>query len=943
TLGVLTLGFLEHHDITEAERTFLLTLASSLASTLMRVDRASVTVDRYYAVFEHAAVGIARVAFEGARFLEVNNALCRITGYSREVLLATPWTAITHPDDMNLDLEPFQRMAAGELDTYTVEKRFLHKFGHDVWTRLTLSLVRDAHGRPDYEICVVEDISERKATEAQLSAVLDALPVGVIIADASGRLVRDNAAHRELWNVPPETTSWEQYGEWVGWWPGTAERIKADKWALARALLKGETVRGELIEYQPFGDEASTNGGRRFFLNNAAPIRGDDGKIVGGVVAEQDVTAQILAERSQRENAQRVQLALAAGAILGTWFWDLPQDRFTVDEGFAENFGLDPAMGRDGLSLEQVIASVHPDDQPELVSAIDTAIARGGPYAHQYRVRRRDGQYYWIEANGRVDHTQDGTPLSFPGVLLDAEERRAALSTLQESEERYRLAVRATNEVIWDWDLASDHISWNEAVQTHFGYTPQEIRPSGAWWKSNIHPEEHERVVSSIHAVIDGVSDTWSEEYRFRRADGSYAEVHDRGMVLRDPHGRAVRMIGAMQDLTERRAAEAALRESEDRLRVATQAAAIGTWDYDPVHNELRWDARTKALFGLSPEAEVTFESVFVPGVHPEDFARVEEAVNVALAPDGPGEYYTEHRTIGLEDGVERWIVAQGRAFFEDGRAVRFIGTVMDISERKRIEAQLRNVNEALEQRVQERTADLVRANSELRRSNTELERFAYITSHDLIEPIRTVASFVGLLKHRYGESLDDRGQLFLDMTLKGTERMKAIVDDVLTYSRLNGDQVPLQAVDVRAPLSEALARLERRLTETQAQVTWGDLPVVLGDGPQLAQLFQNLIGNAVKFSRPGVTAEVHVSAARVGEWWQFTVSDNGIGIDTEYLDRIFELFQRLHTREKFEGTGLGLSICQKVVERAGGRLWATSTVGEGSCFYFTLRAAEGA
>ncbi|AFZ69590.1 PAS domain S-box protein [Deinococcus peraridilitoris] len=954
--GVLTVGYLEQHDVSEAERTFLLTLADVLAGTLHRVQldvtSLETEVEHYRAVFEQAAVGVARVAFEGARFLEVNDALCRITGYLRDELLTTPWTEITHPDDVDLDLVPFRRMAAGELETYTVEKRFMHKHGHTVWTRLTLSLVRDARGRPNYEICVVEDISESKATEAQLraseallSAMLDALPVGVTIADATGRLLRDNTAHRELWGVPPETTRWEQYGDWVGWNPDTGDRLSAADWAMTRALLHGEIVRSELVEFQPFGDtrppgERATLHERRYYLNNAAPIRDAEGTIIGGVVAEQDVTKQIRAERTVQENAERVQLALSAGAILGTWFWDLPSDRFTVDEGFAVNFGLDSALGREGLSLEQVIATVHPDDRPELIAAIDAAITRGGPYAHQYRVRRHDGRYYWIEANGRVDKAADGSPLSFPGVLLDAEERRAALAALRESEQRYRLAVHATNDTIWDWDLSCGHILWNEAVQFRFGYSSHEVGSSGAWWKANIHPDDRERVVAGIQAVIGGAGETWSDEYRFRRADGSYAEVHDRGAVLRDAQDRAVRMIGAMQDLTERQAAESALRESEDRLRIATEAAAIGTWDYDLLRDVLRWDTRTKALFGLSPEAEVTFETAFLAGLHPEDRSRVEAAVATALEVGGPGEYDIEYRTIGLEDGVERWIAAKGRVFFEDDRALRFIGTVIDITERKRTEARLREVTEALEWRVQERTADLMRTNAELERSNTELERFAYITSHDLIEPIRTVSSFTGLLKQRYGATLDERGQLFLDMTLKGTERMKALVDDLLTYSRISGDRVPLRSVDVRAPLSEALARLERRLTETQAHVTWGELGVVLGDGPQLAQLFQNLLGNAVKFSRAGVTPEVRVNAVRDGEWWQFSVSDNGIGIDEQYLDQIFELFRRLHTREKFEGTGLGLGICQKIVERHGGRLWATSKVGVGSTFHFTLRAA---
>lgn len=166
---------------------------------------------------------------------------------------------------------------------------------------------------------------------------------------------------------------------------------------------------------------------------------------------------------------------------------------------------------------------------------------------------------------------------------------------------------------------------------------------------------------------------------------------------------------------------------------------------------------------------------------------------------------------------------------------------------------------------------------------------------------------------------------------------MKALVDDLLIYSRLSGDALPLAPVDLRAPLSEALARLGSRLDETGARVTADELPCVLGDGPQLAQLFQNLVSNAVKFTRPGVAPEIHVSATLEGEHWHVRVSDNGIGIEAPYLERIFVLFQRLHTRDRYEGTGLGLSICQKITERHGGKIWVESTPGVGSTFHFTL------
>lgn len=260
-------------------------------------------------------------------------------------------------------------------------------------------------------------------------------------------------------------------------------------------------------------------------------------------------------------------------------------------------------------------------------------------------------------------------------------------------------------------------------------------------------------------------------------------------------------------------------------------------------------------------------------------------------------------------------------------------------TDRTVLESIVRSLGTALEgargvQALHERTL-------ELQRSNTELERFAYIASHDLQEPLRSISSFTQLLASRYADRLDSRGLQYLDFVQRGSAQMKVLITDLLTFSRLSGEHPPRQRLQMGEPLAEALSRLSAAIRESGADVQAGPLPEVLGDAPQLAQLFQNLISNALKFQRPEVIPQVRITAVREGTWWHFQVQDNGIGLSEEHFDRIFVLFQRLHRREEYQGTGLGLSICQKIVEGHGGRIWVESQLGQGSSFHFTLPEAD--
>ena len=241
------------------------------------------------------------------------------------------------------------------------------------------------------------------------------------------------------------------------------------------------------------------------------------------------------------------------------------------------------------------------------------------------------------------------------------------------------------------------------------------------------------------------------------------------------------------------------------------------------------------------------------------------------------------------------------------------------------------------------RAEEMVRqAAQDLKRSNTDLEQFACIASHDLQEPLRTVAGFVTLLRDRYRGKLDDEADKFIDFAVDGVSRMSQLIQDLLAYSRVGTHGKQPEPTPCGRSLENALTNLQTSISKQNAKITYDPLPVVMADAAQLTQLFQNLIGNAVKFRHDDVPPEIHVGAERQSDQWVLWVKDNGIGIPPDQYERIFEVFERLHGQKKYPGSGVGLAICRKIVERHGGRIWVESSVGEGTTFYFTLPDAGG-
>jgi len=370
----------------------------------------------------------------------------------------------------------------------------------------------------------------------------------------------------------------------------------------------------------------------------------------------------------------------------------------------------------------------------------------------------------------------------------------------------------------------------------------------------------------------------------------------------------------------------AKLQRSQDHLDRAQRISRTGSDERNLITDECKWSDTTYEIFGVERGNFIPSYNNFLAMVHPDD-----RHICLAMRQDlyagkmiKPYEYRIirpdgQMRTVYRETVVNR---------DENGNPVSYTGTLRDVTE-------LRAAEEAIRQKTREIEAHA----AELQRSNAELEQFAYVASHDLQEPLRMVASYCQLLQRRYKDKLDGDANEFIGFAVEGANRMQRLINDLLGYSRTGrsgGNPENFRATDA---LKTALANLQGAISESSAKIEFGDLPMIRADRTQIAQLFQNLLGNAIKFRRDGVSPLIRVGAAAEGSFWRFTVEDNGIGIEKDYLDRVFLIFQRLHERNKYPGTGIGLAIAKKVIEHHGGRIWIESTPGQGSKFNFTLPA----
>lgn len=470
----------------------------------------------------------------------------------------------------------------------------------------------------------------------------------------------------------------------------------------------------------------------------------------------------------------------------GTVYWsDITKEIREVEPDFVPTLEAGISKFKEGF------------DRNTIQKRVEECISNGTPWDEELLIETFKGNWKWVRSIGEGEFL-NGKCIRIYGSFQDINDKKKAQQDIVESNERFSLVAKATNDLIWDWDIITgETLRLGKSFFENLGYTQNFTNTNKFLWLDLIHPDDLDRVENNRNQVFNDPNQTyWEDQYRCKRANGTYAHVYDRGYIVRTSNGIAIKMIGSTQD----------------------------------------------------------------------------------------------------------------------------------ISKLKQNELELAQLNEQL----------IIQA-KDLALSNKELENFAYVASHDLQEPLRMISSFLSQIEKKYGEILDEKGKKYIFFAVDGAKRMRQIILDLLEFSRVGRQEIDEEEVNIRSIIDDIIDMYKRQIDDKKATITIGNMPNIVTYKAPIRQVLQNLISNALKYQDEHNAPEIEIQCKKENDFWKFSVKDNGIGIEEEFHEKVFEIFQRLHNKEEFSGTGIGLAIVKKIVEGLGGKIYLESKKGVGSIFNFTL------
>jgi len=831
-----------------------------------------------------------------------------------EKLTHGQWWNYLHPDDRTtiVDKAFDKALKTGVCD---YECRIIHPDKTVHWIKTKGKVIFDVDRVPLRMLGTMIDITVQKQNEenlVRLAAIVESSDDAIIGKTLDGIVISWNDSAQRIFGYSAEEMKDSPISKLI-----PADRLNEEKEILAR-LSNGERV--EHFETQ----RLAKNGKLLDISLTISPIRDHSGIVIGASKIARDVTSQKRAERLIAENEERLKIVLDSSE-LGTWEINLLNGEVSYSQRYLEILGYKSKLKPTHNDLKKLL---HPDDLQVRENAFQLAYLSGF-LNYQTRVIREDGFLRWLEAKGKVFYDAENKPIKLIGTCRDITDEKLSKQKIEESERRFKTVADTAPVMIW---MAGADRRYNFFNKAWLRFTGRDIDKELAYgWGEGIHPDDVERCTEIYTKHFEARKEFYLE-YRLKRSDGEYRWISDNGMPRFTTAGIFEGYIGACMDIHDRILFEEKLKESETRFRSVANSAPVMIWMSDLEKNAIFLNKCWSDFTGISQEQGL--QKGWVSAVHPDDIATTSAAFTESYK--NRSAYNMELR-IKRYDGKYRWIQDHAVPRYDaEGVFQGYIGSSVDIQEQKFAKKELENM-------VAERTADLLELNDQLIKTNHELEQFAYVSSHDLQEPLRKIQTFAEMLSSSI--STDEKSQQFLDKINTSAKRMSNLIKDLLNYSRLSKTDEQFVKTDLNEVLKNIKNDFELLIQQKNAEVQNTTLPVINAIPIQINQLFYNLISNSLKFSETNPVIKISARILTLqeqqtipnltaeGKYVHITFEDNGIGFSQAHADQIFVIFQRLNDKQKYSGTGIGLAMCKKIVENHHGHIAAKGEQDKGAVF----------
>ncbi|WP_375582658.1 PAS domain-containing protein [Cyclobacterium xiamenense] len=852
----------------------------------------------------------------------VNARYAEMVGYDLEELgpfTMDTWYSLVHPEDRSISDKILEECFARKRDYYSVECRLVHKKGHYVWINDRGRVTKwSEDGKPLMMSGTHTDITERKMREIQFQSISDNIP-GVVYrysryADGRDALEMVSNGAARLWGFSAEMAMKNNRLIWDRYHPEDIEKH------LETIRFSQENLSFWMHEWRYLHPDGSL----RWHKGTGNPSKREDGSVVWDSVIL-DITERKIVEKALKHSEKRFRALVQGGADL-TAILSADSRYLYVSPNYPRCLGY----REEELLGKEAAAYFHPEDKDRIFADFADLPRKKRVKSNPYRYKRKDGSWCWLQSVATdllADEAVQGIVINSVEItdLIQVQER------LEQSEARYRGFYESQTNYVIRTDLKGNLTYANPKFIEDYGWLYPESMPLENSYRSFVLDQDRQKVAQSISESVALPDRVKIVEMANPKKEGGMLHTLWELICLPDAKGRPGEMQWIGINITGRISMENALKKSNERFEKIAEATNDAIWDYDVEKDNLFWGKGFHTLFGYDLETTTPSMKLLVELIHPEDRERIANKIQAFKQSKSLTNWFEEYRFL-RSDGFFAFVM--DRAIFirnKQGRVTRVVGAMTDITYRKEYEESLEAMNQQMVQHARE-----------LERSNLELEQFAYVASHDLQEPLRMISNFMGLLERKYGSQLDQKAHQYIQFAVDGAKRMKQIILDLLEYSRIGKSEDKLKLIATREIVDEVCLLQKRVIKESGATIHCESLPAIVSFRIPLLQVFQNLIGNALKYRSPGQSPEIHIHAEVEGDFWKFFVRDNGIGIDPAYHEKIFIIFNRLHTKKEYPGTGMGLAIVKKIIDSLGGEIGLESAPGKGSMFYFTLPRVSG-